>query len=156
MYNLICSSQQPCAIGTIIIPILQMKTWWHGEDKQFTLRLQSQLQGIQSLSYSNFKWILTYKSIEPPCGTLETNIILEINYTLIKVIHSFIHSFWTSKFSPGLKEWSLSTQWLGHMERRVHNAWYPGPFLCGEKNTENYSPVLILESGLSFLGEAIQ
>ena len=106
-----------------------MKTWWHGEDKQFTLRLQSQLQGIQSLSYSNFKWILTYKSIEPPCGTLETNIILEINYATIEKKKKITKGVNDGSWFQTQKSVSRATQFMGPqswMLRMPRNEHQPG------------------------------
>ena len=33
-------------------------------------------QGIQSVSYNNFKWNIIYKNMESPCCTSESNAIL--------------------------------------------------------------------------------
>ena len=38
---------------------------------------------ILSLFYNNFKWSIVYKKLNH-CHSLETNIILQINYNLIK------------------------------------------------------------------------
>lgn len=64
-----------------------------GQDRLRGLKVQNEqdtrvycrAQGIQPVFNNTYKWNVIYTNTESLCGTLETNIMLYINYISIKI-----------------------------------------------------------------------